>query len=67
MDTKDRKLHLSEEDCWVAGVCGGLGEKFGIDPDILRIATVVLFVWHYFPVEVIYLFLWICMPYEDQN
>ena len=44
MDGRDRKLHLSKKDYWVAGVCGGLGEKFGIDPDILRIATVVLFV-----------------------
>ena len=65
MDGRDRKLHLSKKDCWVAGVCGGLGEKFGIDPDILRIALVVLFLCPHFPAGLIYLFLCICMPSED--
>lgn len=65
MDARDRKLHLSKKDYWVAGVCGGLGEKFGIDPDILRIATVVLFLCPYFPAGLIYLILWVCMSSED--
>ena len=65
MDGRDRKLRLSKKDYWVAGVCGGLGEKFGIDPDILRIATVVLFLCLHFPAGLIYLILWIYMPSED--
>ena len=67
MDNRDRKLHLSKKDCWVAGVCGGLGEKFGINPNILRMAIVVLFLWHHLPAEVIYLILCICMPYESSD
>ena len=67
MDTKDRRLHLSKNNCWVAGVCGGLGEKFGFDPDILRIALVVLFLWHHLSAEVIYLILWVCMPSESSD
>ena len=67
MDSRDRKLHLSKKDYWVAGVCGGLGEKFGFDPDILRIALVVLFLWHHLPAEVIYLTLCICIPYESSD
>ena len=67
MDGRDRKLHLSKKDYWVAGVCGGLGEKFGFDPDILRIALVVLFLWHHLPAEVIYLTLCICMPSESSD
>ena len=67
MDGRDRKLHLSKKDCWVAGVCGGLGEKFGIDPDILRIVTVVLFLCPHFPAGLIYLILWVCMPSENKN
>ena len=49
MDGRDRKLHLSKKDYWVAGVCGGLGKKFRFDPDILRIALVVLFLCPHFP------------------
>jgi phage shock protein PspC (stress-responsive transcriptional regulator) len=67
MDSRDRKLHLSKKDSWIAGVCGGLGEKFGIDSDILRIITVVLFLCPYFPAGLIYLILWFCMPSEDKN
>ena len=67
MDDRDRKLHLSKKNCWVAGVCGGLGEKFGINPDILRMAIVVLFLWHHLLAEVIYLILCICMPLTSED
>ena len=62
---KDKKLHLSKTDSWIGGVCGGLAEKFGIDSDILRIITVVLFICPYFPAGLIYLILWFCMPSGD--
>ncbi len=32
------KLHLSIENKKFAGVCGGLGESFGINPDFVRVA-----------------------------
>ena len=67
MDGRDRKLHLSKKDCWIAGVCGGLGEKYGIDSDILRIVTVVLFLCPHFPAGLIYLILWICMPLPSED
>ena len=37
-----KKLYRSEDDRIIAGVCGGLGEHFGIDPVILRILMVIL-------------------------
>ena len=67
MDSKNRKLHLSENDSWIAGVCGGLGEKFGIDSDILRIITVVLFICPYFPAGLIYLILWVVMSSDSEE
>ncbi len=33
----DRRLFLSDTNKKIGGVCGGLGEYFGIDPTILRI------------------------------
>jgi phage shock protein C len=32
-----RKLYRSKEDRKIAGVCGGLGEYFDIDPTIIRL------------------------------
>jgi phage shock protein PspC (stress-responsive transcriptional regulator) len=36
------RLVRSRRDRWVAGVCGGLAEHFGIDPIIVRVAAVAL-------------------------
>jgi phage shock protein PspC (stress-responsive transcriptional regulator) len=36
------RLYKSRTDKWVGGVLGGLGPYLGIDPVILRLATVVL-------------------------
>lgn len=36
-----KKLHLSNTDKMIGGVCGGLGEYFGIDPSFVRIGFVV--------------------------
>src|SRR5262245_21036654 len=37
-----RRLTRSRDDRLVAGVCGGLGKYFGIDPVIFRVASVAL-------------------------
>ncbi|MDP6190474.1 MAG: PspC domain-containing protein [Gammaproteobacteria bacterium] len=35
------RLRLSNSNRKIAGVCGGLGEYFGLDPAIVRIAFVI--------------------------
>ena len=40
-----KKLYRSETDRKIAGVCGGLGEYFNVDPVIFRIIFVVLFLY----------------------
>ena len=35
------KLYRSVDDRWVAGVCGGLGKHFNIDPILIRIAFIL--------------------------
>ncbi len=44
----DRKLVKSATNRKIAGVCGGLGEHFGIDPTIVRLLFVlaVLYAGH---------------------
>ena len=38
---KDKKLYRSQEDRMIAGVCGGIGEYFEIDPTLIRILWVL--------------------------
>ena len=39
---KGKRLYRSRENAMLAGVCGGIGEFFDIDPTIVRLAWVVL-------------------------
>ena len=60
-----RKLHRSEEDKWVAGVFGGIGETYNIDSNLLRILFVVSF---FFPGPqlIFYFVMWFFMPRGDE-
>lgn len=40
-----QRLYRSEDDRVIAGLCGGLGEFFDIDPTIIRIIFVILTIW----------------------
>ena len=40
--TSRRVLRKSREDRVIAGVCGGIGRYFGIDPTVVRLAFVIL-------------------------
>lgn len=49
----------------VAGVCGGLALRFGIDPMWMRLIYVIGSIASAaFPGVLVYLFLWIIMPSE---
>ena len=37
----DKKLYRSETNSMLAGVCGGIGEYFNIDPTLVRLGWVV--------------------------
>lgn len=37
----EKKLYRSRIDAKVAGVCGGIGEYFGIDPTIVRLVWAI--------------------------
>ena len=40
MSTQHKKLYRSQDDRMVAGVCGGLGDYFDIDPTLMRLIFV---------------------------
>jgi phage shock protein C len=56
-----KRLRRSRNERVIAGVCGGLGEYFGLDPVILRILWLVL-VLAYGTGVIAYIICWIAMP-----
>ncbi len=57
-----RKLVRSRDDRWIAGVCGGIGEYAGIDPNLVRLLAVVGGVFSAGTLLVAYVIAWIVMP-----
>jgi phage shock protein PspC (stress-responsive transcriptional regulator) len=58
-----KRLYRSSEDRMIAGVCGGLGEVYGIDPTLLRLGLVLLgLVTAILPMLVVYILATIIIP-----
>ena len=51
----------------VAGVCAGIGQFFGIDPNIVRIAFTVLTVFSAGAAALVYLVAWMVVPEEGET
>jgi phage shock protein C len=60
---ESRKLYRSESDRMVAGVCSGLGKYLNIDPTIVRLIFVLMFLLGGHGL-LVYVILWIVMPVE---
>lgn len=59
------KLKRSRTNKMIAGVCGGLGEYFNIDPTIVRIATVLLGFMSFGTFIIAYIACVVIIPEED--
>jgi phage shock protein C len=57
-----KKLYRSREERMVAGVCGGLGEYFDIDPTLVRLAFVLGVIFTYSGLFWVYIILMIVVP-----
>jgi phage shock protein C len=61
-----RPLRRSVANRWIAGVCGGLGDYFGIDATAVRVAYVLLSILSAtFPGILVYLVLWFLIPQRE--
>ena len=56
-----RRLYRSGNDKILGGVCGGLGEYFGIDPTLIRLAWII-FSLVYGSGILAYIIAWIIIP-----
>lgn len=63
---RSAKLYRSRSDSKIAGVCGGLGEHFGVDSTWIRL----LFVLFFFlggSALLVYIIFWIIVPLQPVN
>ena len=63
MANLSKRLHRSRDEKMLGGVCGGLGEHFGIDPTVVRLLFVLTALYTGIGLFA-YLALWILMPLE---
>jgi phage shock protein C len=57
---KPRKLYRSTSDKWIAGVCGGIAERYDHDPTLIRILWIAItIVTGILGGVLVYLLLWI--------
>ncbi|HCL00499.1 MAG TPA: PspC domain-containing protein [Candidatus Marinimicrobia bacterium] len=60
-----KKIYRSKKDVKIAGICGGLGEMFNIDPTIIRLLFVFAAVaTGVFPLLITYIIGWVIIPEE---
>jgi len=57
-----RSLRRSRVNRWIGGVCGGLGEFFGIAAGWFRLAFVIALIPGGIPGLLLYALLWIVIP-----
>jgi len=63
MSSTSGKLHRSNKNRIIAGVCGGFAEWLGWNPTTFRVLYVVLSILSAaFPGLLVYLILWLVMP-----
>lgn len=64
MKTQRVALRRSRNNRMIAGVCGGLGEFFGVDPFWFRLGFLIALVPGGVPGIAAYLILWLMVPNE---
>ena len=63
-----KRLRRSRSDRFIAGVCGGLADYFGLSPTGVRVVYVLASILSVaFPGIIVYLILWALIPSEDDN
>jgi len=66
-DGVEKRLYRSRSERLLWGVCGGLGNYFGLDPTVVRVIWVVMLVFAIFPAVLAYIILAIVIPLEPER
>jgi phage shock protein C len=63
--SRSPRLVRSKHNRVIAGVCGGLAERFGVTPTVMRLIYVIASLMSAaFPGLLVYIILWIVVPEE---
>ena len=62
----EKQLRRSRHNSWIGGVCGGLGEFFGLNPNWFRLGFFLLALPGGLPGVLPYLILWFISPLEGR-
>jgi phage shock protein C len=58
-----KKLYRSDKDSMIAGICGGIGETYDIDANLVRlIAALAAIITGVLPLTATYLLGWMILP-----
>ena len=63
----EKKLRRSRSNRWIAGICGGLGEFFGLSAFWFRLLFLILLLPGGLPGLLPYLILWLIIPMEKRR
>jgi phage shock protein C len=63
---RPQKLYRSRRNRYIAGVCGGIAEYFGVDPTLVRLLT-LLSILIPGPQFILYIVAWIVIPEEPTD
>lgn len=61
-----KRLYRSRHNRMIAGVAGGMGEYFGVDPTLVRIIWALLFIPGGLPGLIPYILCWVLIPLEPR-
>ena len=66
MGSQSKPLRRSMHNRWIAGVCSGLADYFGLDPTVVRVAYLLLSILSVgFPGTLVYVVLWAVIPERE--
>ena len=67
MTKQKKQLFRSRTNKKIAGVCGGMGEYFDIDPTWIRLGWLLVGIFHPPAALLVYLIMAIVVPYEETS
>ncbi len=64
---KNKKLYRNTNDKMIAGVCAGIADYFGIDKTIVRLITVLIWIFSFFFTMILVYFICCIVIPPDNN
>ncbi|MBI4336187.1 MAG: PspC domain-containing protein [Candidatus Omnitrophica bacterium] len=62
-----KKLYLSSANRKIAGVCGGIGEYFDVDPTFIRVLFILVILFSFGFGIIAYLLMWAIIPKRPKD